>query len=519
MKLSDFLFASNELFFLCGENFSRRDISRIHLILSQEDLWAATSSSLLLVLQSDRLTSQDTDDLVHWAVNRSVGGIAFLGRSHPHFTAAQQEALCGRGIFALALPRGSASCHLIYQASSSAMPGYDLETFSRFQERLLQLCAAPYTAPDLVSLLNCFLSRSADLVAGHDFRPLVRNDSLGVVNIPAIIARNADCLGQPGAMYICHGRRTVVAVFPVADVFAFLAIPLGGGSSVSDLDIAIVREALPYLSLALQAQQADSPRSREELYLALLTGSSPGQDRWREDASMLEVDYDAPRVVWLLQAEELPEALVLYLSDRLPDSFVHILDRRLVVVSPVTAFPEGFPHALGFFRDLLSELKRAFPALGPVTISSSKVCPGLQYLSRAYDDARFSIVIGPKLAPHLRIHLYQFYMLYQILCSAWDTSFLEQIQNNILVPLHTYEQKKNTSLTDTLESFIQNAFNISRTAEAMGIHRNTLYKRIERIGQILHMDMYDSQNRIFLYIAMKIDQVVKILPQMRHENH
>ena len=515
MKLSDFLFASNELFFLCGENFSHRDISRIHLILSREDFWMMTTSSFLLVLQSDRLTSQDMDDLVQWAVNRSVSGIAFMGRFHPHLTALQQELLCNRGIFVLALPRGSASYHLIYQASSYALPGYDLETFSRFQDKLLQLCAAPYTVPDLVALLNRFLTHPADLVAGHDFHPLIRHSSLGIVDMPAIIAQNADLLSQTEAMHICYGRRTAAAVFPLQEVFAFLAIPLNHGSSLSDLDIAIIQEALPYLSLSLQGQQTVTLRSQEELYLSLLTGSASfSQAHWREDASALGVEAGLPRVVWLLQAGEPPEALVHYLSDRLPDSFVHTLEKRLVVVSPVTAFPNGFSHALSFFRDLLSELRRVFPMLPPVTISSSKVCPDLQHLSRAYDEAMFSMAIGPKLFPHLRIHLYQFYMLYQILCSAWDTAFLEQIQDNILTPIHTYEREKHTCLTDTLESFIQNGLNISRTAEAMGIHRNTLYKRIERIGQILHMDMYDSQNRILLYLAMKIDQIIKIFPDL-----
>lgn len=515
MRLSDFMFDIGEYSFLCGESMSQRHLSHLHLVLNQDDLRIIPAESLLLVFQSGCSSAQDLEELIQWAVNRSASGIVLMGQCYSYLTFEQKERLCGRGIFALILPQSSECCNLIYHASALSLPQYDVETFSQFQDRLQQLCASPYKALDVVLLLNRVLGRSVDMVVGHDFRSLIRHDSLGIVNVPGIIARHAESLVQSDGMHICYNHHSAAAVFPIPGHFAFLAIPLNCTPSVSDFEAAVIQEAIPYLALALHSRQnvCQAFCTQEEFYLAMLSDSLPfDQMRWREEASILGIDFDIPRVVWIAEADSgrLPDTLWCYLSDRLPDSFIHLQGKRLICLSPAAAF-QNETQKMGFFDNLLGELDQAFPHLA-FLISSSKTCPSLQELPRAYDEAKFSMIIGPKIFPRLRVHPYQRYMLHQVLCSAWGTPALKQIQDNILVPIHTCKWERKTSLTDTLEALIQNSFNISRTAEAMGIHRNTLYKLIEKIGQILHMDMYNSQNRTILYIAMKIDQISRIFP-------
>jgi len=47
----------------------------------------------------------------------------------------------------------------------------------------------------------------------------------------------------------------------------------------------------------------------------------------------------------------------------------------------------------------------------------------------------------------------------------------------------------------------------------MQVHRNTLYRRIAKIGAILNLDMNASDTHILLYIALQIDNILGILPQ------
>lgn len=300
MRLSDFLFDPGERAFLCGESISQRHLSCLHLILAQDDLRTIPAESLLLVFQSGCSSAQDLEELIQWAVNRSASGIILMGRCYIHLTFEQRERLCGRGIFALILPKSSDCCSLIYHTGALSLPQYDLEAFSQFQDRLRQLCTSPYKALDVMLLLNRVLARSVDLVVGHDFRSLIRHDSLGIVNVSGIIARHAERLMESDGIHICYNHHSAAAVFPVPGHFAFLAIPLIRTPSVSDFEAAVIQEAIPYLTLALHSRQNVYPSfcTREEFYLAILSGSLPfDQMHWREEASILGVDFDISRVV------------------------------------------------------------------------------------------------------------------------------------------------------------------------------------------------------------------------------
>ena len=60
-----------------------------------------------------------------------------------------------------------------------------------------------------------------------------------------------------------------------------------------------------------------------------------------------------------------------------------------------------------------------------------------------------------------------------------------------LKKLEEYDHANHTDLIETFLTYYQNGFNISKTASAMYIHRNTLQYRLGKISELLHLELDD----------------------------
>ncbi len=66
----------------------------------------------------------------------------------------------------------------------------------------------------------------------------------------------------------------------------------------------------------------------------------------------------------------------------------------------------------------------------------------------------------------------------------------------LLLPAHR-------ELARTAETYLDHAGQAGRTAAELGIHRQTLYYRLSRIGQVTGLDLDDGEDRLLLHMALK----------------
>jgi purine catabolism regulator len=59
----------------------------------------------------------------------------------------------------------------------------------------------------------------------------------------------------------------------------------------------------------------------------------------------------------------------------------------------------------------------------------------------------------------------------------------------------------------TIDYFFTHHGNISQTAEALFIHRNTLLYRLDRIQELTNHDLNQSNMRLALHLALKLWQL------------
>ena len=95
------------------------------------------------------------------------------------------------------------------------------------------------------------------------------------------------------------------------------------------------------------------------------------------------------------------------------------------------------------------------------------------------------------------------FALYRLLLTMVDDAALERFTTGRLGPLLQYDARTGAGLVMTLDTLFVSGLSKSRAAEVLGIRRQTLYSRLERISQLLGgVDLEQREARTALDVAL-----------------
>lgn len=143
----------------------------------------------------------------------------------------------------------------------------------------------------------------------------------------------------------------------------------------------------------------------------------------------------------------------------------------------------------------------------------SKIYSGLAGPAGAlneWPDVYQQAVQAMKLGQRLRLsNLVEYHSLgvYQLLTQLDDIPAVHKFSQQIIGPLAEYDNRHRSNLVITIAAYFDHHGNISQTAEALFIHRNTLLYRLERIHELTGHDLAQSDMRLSLHLALKLWQL------------
>lgn len=164
-------------------------------------------------------------------------------------------------------------------------------------------------------------------------------------------------------------------------------------------------------------------------------------------------------------------------------------------------------------QSTLSEFRRSvLPQMASLSNNTGiRICIGVSSeftdlldLPRALSEAEFSQEIGKKLNPGQLLYSYDAYILYHLLDNIRKAPGVYTIHSEIILKLYEYDQQNSTELLPTFLCLCKYNFNALQAAEEMYLHRNSLYKRMERISSVLGMDFDSVDNLIIFHLAAKL---------------
>lgn len=128
----------------------------------------------------------------------------------------------------------------------------------------------------------------------------------------------------------------------------------------------------------------------------------------------------------------------------------------------------------------------------------------LEDLRKHYLQSLHALRLGKLFKDKNPIYFYEDYMTYYMLEVCSNDEKLKKYCHPSLSKLMDYDRQNNTSLTQTLYAFIRNSGSSTETANALKIHRSSLTYRLEKIREIMHIDLNNANILLLLHLSFKI---------------
>ncbi len=128
----------------------------------------------------------------------------------------------------------------------------------------------------------------------------------------------------------------------------------------------------------------------------------------------------------------------------------------------------------------------------------------LTLLAVAYREAVRVAQVSEKCRIHRSIVRQSDLGIFSLLSLIPDQAESFAYAERLLGDLGRYHSENGGNLLETLEAYLENGCNAKLTARKLFIHYNTMLYRLEKIQQILGMELENTDNRLQLQVALKL---------------
>ena len=179
-----------------------------------------------------------------------------------------------------------------------------------------------------------------------------------------------------------------------------------------------------------------------------------------------------------------------------------------VVVFHATDFDNPIDKSLELSNAFSKEIKRQCPD-HRVAIGLGQVARDINAWRISYRDAAQAKELAKRLQTDIPFFIGDL-GVYQLILNLSEREKLSDFCEQTLGALTTYDMRQGAELIKTLETFFNCHGNLSQTAAALIIHRNTLLYRVNRINQIAGIDLNRPETRLALHLALTIRRLLML---------
>ncbi|HDX9000306.1 PucR family transcriptional regulator [Klebsiella michiganensis] len=265
-------------------------------------------------------------------------------------------------------------------------------------------------------------------------------------------------------------------------------------------------------------------QSQRDILLQLLTGDYPDLQILHQRALHQQLDFTRPLRVAALRLEGIPrlfrqfppeqaEAWLQQARRTVRQRLQQQLNQQgnpFPLVERSNMFLFLLPDEEGEFYQQKTWLQAWLIALAEGDDGLSLLCglsapvQQLQGYQRALSQARQALDLSDNLRPAQRISDYQQLGFIKLLSAVSDPALLSDFMHDTLGCLIEPDRKSPWLLMETLETLLQESGNVVRAAERLGIHRNTLHQRIQRIEKLTGYPVSHPQFHLNASVALAI---------------
>lgn len=190
------------------------------------------------------------------------------------------------------------------------------------------------------------------------------------------------------------------------------------------------------------------------------------------------------------------------LSTNNQPTLVHLYGEDHVAVFQSLRNGEEISAAQDVARRLRGQLKSDYPDMQLVGGMGS-IAHNLNDWPTAHSEAIQAANVGVRLNLDELVE-YSSLGVYRLLSQLDNVPSVQSFADQVIGPLIDYDRQHRSNLTETIGEYFNHHGNVSQTAEALFIHRNTLLYRLERIQDLTGHDLNQADMRLALQLALKL---------------
>jgi sugar diacid utilization regulator len=193
------------------------------------------------------------------------------------------------------------------------------------------------------------------------------------------------------------------------------------------------------------------------------------------------------------------------LQSNYPGSLLDERENKLFCIVPLDRDITG-----GGLKSWLDDLVRQAESEQHIRIFAgvSSRCDDIADYRRGFAEAEEALQIGQYFNPHARSTYFNDLGIYRYLYAFASSNKLYDSYLDQIAAIARYDKAhKRSELLDTLELYLEYGGNIKDTSELLGVHRNTLTQRVERLQSLCTVNIEQYYNRLPLLAAIKIHRL------------
>ena len=287
------------------------------------------------------------------------------------------------------------------------------------------------------------------------------------------------------------------------------------GQLLEHMDLISTAAAQGYLD-ELQSVWSDREVVRRDLLDALIAGEGDSE-RVRRLARSLHLELGDCYVVVIVRGEERP-------AEETPEQSLatRVALRRIVGSARACLRPKvgsllvGMRHGevvalcpladqaeLEKFRASCGSLARDLAGQGAF-VGMSGAHHGLAKLAVSYSEAREAVEIAAGTGARGRVVAFEEVLIDSIVRSSRHA---DRILEDTIGPLLAYDAERRAGLVPTLRAYVAAGFNLTRSAELLSVHPNTVVYRLRRIRELTGRDPHVPDDLLLLYLGLKLTEL------------
>lgn len=276
---------------------------------------------------------------------------------------------------------------------------------------------------------------------------------------------------------------------------------IGLAGTLTETDRLVLAQTAGTCSIVLgQSRTGTLDRGgRQQLVADLVLGRLASDAAAFARAQMLGIDTASPVVVGLIDA---PNGAVMG-REIIAQALGHAVGENLAPVPGGLSFLLSRVEPCAAAESLQRVLNRS--RLDTVAIALSQPLSSVVQSPEGLRQARFALALrkaGALTGAVVRCDSVDDLGLYRLLYPLWGNPVVEQFRAALLGELDEYDRRRGSQLIETLDAYLSLGGALSDAAERLGIHRNTLSYRLQRISELTGRDLASPQDRLLLRVAL-----------------